>query len=108
MRALRERPYHHQRRARMPQGKQTGCFAPRGMRHWRRKSDGIHYGVWGASPSAGVQRAGGRPLPRGTGAQSPESVPRMATHPRHTDIKKLRGVGLPHGALAPVGLALQP
>ena len=32
------------------------------------------YGVWGGSPSGGVQRAGVRPLPQGTGARSPRLI----------------------------------
>ncbi len=51
-------------------GKPTPASAPRGMRHQRCTYDGIHLWGLGRSPSGGVQRAGGRPLPRGTGARS--------------------------------------
>ncbi len=34
----------------------------------------MHYGARGGSASGGVQRAGGRPLPRGTGARSPSNA----------------------------------
>ena len=78
MRALRERPRHHQRRTLMPQGQPPPVSAPRGMRHRHSESGGIHYGGLGRSPSGGVQRAGGRPLPRGSGARSPRKPSRGA------------------------------
>ena len=71
MRALREKPRQRQRQTHMPLGKPTSVPAPRGMRHRRSESDGIHYGGLGQRPSAEVQEAGGGLLPRGSGARSP-------------------------------------
>ena len=65
----------------MPQG-QPPVSAPQGMRHRHSESGGIHYGAWGAAGyplgDAGVQRAGGRPLSRGTGARSPRKPSRVS------------------------------
>ena len=88
MRALRERPCHHQRRAHIPQRQTHTCFcatrhAPPASRQRRHSLRGL-----GQRPSAGVQRAGVRPLPQGTGARSPRlAAPTRGTgargaHPR--------------------------
>ncbi len=104
MRALRERPCQWQRERLMPQGEPTPESAPRGMRHGRRKSGGVLLRGLGQCPSAGVQRAGGRPLPRGAGARSPRKPRRGRVPP-----ESLAGAHSPRkprrGRVAPESLA---